>query len=92
MCTLGKFGVCHKFNNMTSDYVIVAIKLFCAIFGGHGMSGFEVIEVAKSEKKPCLNREKCDVLFMLTNNNSARASRHFVHFFAVVAPLRLETS
>ena len=29
---------------------------------------------------------------ILTNNNFARASRYFVHFFAVVAPLRHETS
>ena len=27
-------------------------------------------------------------MFILTNNNYARASRYFVHFFAVVAPLR----
>ena len=27
-------------------------------------------------------------MFMSTNNNFARASRYFVHFFAVVAPLR----
>ena len=26
------------------------------------------------------------------NNNFARASRYFMHFFAVVAPLRHETS
>ena len=31
-------------------------------------------------------------MFTLTNNNFARASRYFVHFFAVVAPLRHETS
>ena len=31
-------------------------------------------------------------MFILTNNNFARASRYFVHFFAVVAPLRHETS
>ena len=31
-------------------------------------------------------------MFVLTNNNFARASRYFVHFFAVVAPLRHETS
>ena len=31
-------------------------------------------------------------LFKLTNNNFTRASRYFVHFFAVVAPLRHETS
>ena len=27
-------------------------------------------------------------VFISTNNNFARASRYFVHFFAVVAPLR----
>ena len=27
-------------------------------------------------------------MFIITNNNFARASRYFVHFFAVVAPLR----
>ena len=27
-------------------------------------------------------------MFILTNNNFARASRYFVHFFAVVVPLR----
>ena len=27
-------------------------------------------------------------MFILTNNNFARASRYFVHFFAVVAPPR----
>ena len=27
-------------------------------------------------------------MFVLTNNNFARALRYFVHFFAVVAPLR----
>jgi len=27
-------------------------------------------------------------MFILTNNTFARASRYFVHFFAVVAPLR----
>ena len=31
-------------------------------------------------------------LFKLTNNNFTRASRYFVNFFAVVAPLRHETS
>ena len=31
-------------------------------------------------------------MFILTNNNFARASRYFVHFFAVVARLRHETS
>ena len=31
-------------------------------------------------------------MFIITNNNFARASRYFVHFFAVVAPLRHETS
>jgi len=31
-------------------------------------------------------------IFILINNNFARASRYFVHFFAVVAPLRHETS
>ena len=30
-------------------------------------------------------------MFMLPNNNFARASRYFVHFFAVVARLRYET-
>jgi len=29
-------------------------------------------------------------MFKITNNNFARASRYFVHFFAVVAPLRHE--
>ena len=33
-----------------------------------------------------------DDMFILTNNNFARASRYFVHFFAVVTPLRHETS
>ena len=31
-------------------------------------------------------------MFMLTNNNFALASCYFVHLFAVVAPLRHETS
>ena len=31
-------------------------------------------------------------MFIITNNNFARASRYFVHFFAVFAPLRHETS
>ena len=31
-------------------------------------------------------------MFILTNNNFARESRYFVHFFAVVALLRHETS
>ena len=31
-------------------------------------------------------------MFILTNNNFARTSRYFVHFFAAVAPLRHETS
>ena len=31
-------------------------------------------------------------VYMLTNNNFARASRYFVRFFTVVAPLRYETS
>ena len=31
-------------------------------------------------------------MFILTINNFARASRCFVHFFAVVAPLRHKTS
>ena len=31
-------------------------------------------------------------MFILTNNNFPRASRYFEHFFAVVAPLRHETS
>ena len=30
--------------------------------------------------------------FCRQNNNFARASRYFVHFFAVVAPVRHETS
>ena len=30
--------------------------------------------------------------FYWQNNNFARASRYFVHFFAVVAPLRHKTS
>ena len=30
-------------------------------------------------------------MFILTNNTFARASRYFVHFFAVVAALRHET-
>ena len=30
-------------------------------------------------------------VFISTNNNFARASRYFVHFFAVVSPLRHET-
>ena len=36
--------------------------------------------------------KKKDNLFIVTNNNFARASRYFVHFFAVFAPLRHETS
>ena len=31
-------------------------------------------------------------MFIVTNNNFARASHYFVRFFAVVAPLRHETS
>ena len=31
-------------------------------------------------------------MFILTNNNYALALRYFVHFFAVGAPLRHETS
>ena len=31
-------------------------------------------------------------MFIITNNNFARASRYFVHFFAVVAPLQHGTS
>ena len=31
-------------------------------------------------------------IFILTNNNLARASLYFVHFFAVVAQRRHETS
>ena len=31
-------------------------------------------------------------MFILTDNNFARALRYFLHFFAVVAPLRHETS
>ena len=31
-------------------------------------------------------------MIILTNNNFARALRYFVHFFAVIAPLRNETS
>ena len=31
-------------------------------------------------------------MFILTNNNFARTSRYFLHFFVVVVPLRLETS
>ena len=31
-------------------------------------------------------------MFILTNNNFARESRYFVHFFAIVAPLRHEIS
>ena len=31
-------------------------------------------------------------MIILTKNNFARASRYFVHFFAVVASLRHETS
>ena len=36
--------------------------------------------------------KKWYVKFILTNNNFARASRYFVHFFAVIAPLGHETS
>ena len=32
------------------------------------------------------------IMFMLRNNNFARASSYFVQFFAIVAPLRHETS
>jgi len=35
---------------------------------------------------------KLNDMFILTNNNFARTSRYFVHFFTVVAPLRHETS
>ena len=31
-------------------------------------------------------------MFIITNNNFARATRYFVHFFAVVTPLRHGTS
>ena len=31
-------------------------------------------------------------MFIITNDNFARASRYFVHFFAFVAPLRHRTS
>ena len=31
-------------------------------------------------------------MFILTNNNFARASRYFLHFFAVIAPLRHKNS
>ena len=37
-------------------------------------------------------RENGKNMFVLTNNNFARESRYFAHFFAVVAPLRHETS
>ena len=37
-------------------------------------------------------KENGKKMFILTNNNFARVSRYFVHFFAVVAPLRRETS
>ena len=37
-------------------------------------------------------KENGKKMSILTNNNFARASRYFVHFFAVVAPLRHETS
>ena len=35
---------------------------------------------------------KKNKMFILTNNNFARKSRYFVQFFAIVAPLRHETS
>ena len=37
------------------------------------------------------NGKKKKKMFILTNNYFERASRYFVHFFAVVAPLRHET-
>ena len=37
-------------------------------------------------------KENGKKMFILTKNNFARASRYFVHFFAVVPPLRQETS
>ena len=37
-------------------------------------------------------KQQKNYIFILTNNNFARTSRYFVHFFAVVAPLRHETS
>ena len=38
------------------------------------------------------NEKGKNYMFIATNNNFKRASRYFVHFFAVVAPLRHETS
>ena len=38
------------------------------------------------------DKEDDKIMFILTNNNFARASRYFVHFFAFVSPLRHETS
>ena len=35
---------------------------------------------------------KKNKMFILTNNNFARKSRYFVQFFAIVEPLRHETS
>ena len=36
-------------------------------------------------------KENGKKMFILTNNNFACASRYFVHFFAVVTPLRHKT-
>ena len=37
-------------------------------------------------------RREVENMVILTNNNFARTKRYFVHFFAVIAPLRHETS
>ena len=42
----------------------------------------------KNTSDDCDGKEKNIIMFISTNNNFALASRYFVHFFAVVAPLR----
>ena len=60
----GNVDSADKFNNVTSDYIILSIKLSPEvgndeiIFGGHSMTGFEVIEGGASGALPPLPRQE----------------------------------
>ena len=77
----GNVDSADKFNNVTSDYIILSIKLSPEvgndeiIFGGHSMSGFEVIEGGPLEPSPPppAGSEKSPVIF----NENLPSQKHY---------------
>ena len=75
-------GSCIAYCIGTIERRSVASRYHCSTISGR----------QQNQRRRRRQGERQKNIFILTNNNFARASRYFVHFFAVVAPLRHKNS